>query len=93
VAQRHYGHAARKLTWLYAVATPLPELDWTIPPPSISRLDHGYHSAEERRLAIKTGVYQRLSKLQRLRTPTAFAVLLVEMARRASIGASNRGAA
>ncbi len=32
VAQRHYGHRARKLTWLYAVGAALPSLDWSIPP-------------------------------------------------------------
>ena len=29
IDQRHYGHAAPKPTWLYAVRTELPELDWT----------------------------------------------------------------
>lgn len=28
VEQGHYGHAARKATWLYAVGTDLPELAW-----------------------------------------------------------------
>lgn len=48
VEQGHYGHRARKATWLYAVrARPLPALRWG---PSISRarLDQGFHSAEER---------------------------------------------
>lgn len=35
----------------------------------------------ERRRAIKTGVCQRLSKLQRLETPTEFRDLLISMAR------------
>lgn len=29
VEQRAYGHPARKATWLYAVATDYPELDWS----------------------------------------------------------------
>jgi hypothetical protein len=48
VAQGNYEHRARKLTWLYGVAlNPFPELDWSIPK-SRSRLDYGFHSAEER---------------------------------------------
>jgi hypothetical protein len=81
VAQGNYGHAARKLTWLYAVGVALPELDWSIPPPSVGRLDEGYHSAEERRRAVKTGACQRLSHKQRLGTPQAFAEMLIAMAR------------
>ena len=29
IDQRHYGHFAPKPTWLYAVGTDLPELNWT----------------------------------------------------------------
>lgn len=80
VAQGNYGHRARKLTWLYCVgpAHP-PELDWSIPK-SLVRLDDGFHSAEERRSAVRTGVCQRLSKLQRLATPLPFARLLISLA-------------
>jgi hypothetical protein len=47
VEQGHYGHRARKATWLYAVGVTLPELAWG-PSASLARLDEGYHSAEER---------------------------------------------
>ena len=49
VEQGHYGHRARKATWLYAVLHPsrLPELTWG--PARPARLDDGFHSAEERR--------------------------------------------
>jgi hypothetical protein len=49
IEQGHYGHRARKATWLYASGiASLPSLRWE---PSIQRvkLDDGYHSAEERR--------------------------------------------
>ena len=49
VEQGHYGHRARKATWLYASGVhALPSLLWG---PSIARvkLDDGCHSAEERR--------------------------------------------
>jgi hypothetical protein len=49
VEQGHYGHRARKATWLYACGvTDLPSLNWG-PSVSKARLDDGFHSAEERR--------------------------------------------
>jgi hypothetical protein len=49
VEQGHYGHRARKATWLYAARVVLPSLRWG-PSASTVRLDDGFHSAEERRL-------------------------------------------
>ena len=80
VEQGHYGHRARKATWLYAFGTELPPLHWG-PSEAESRLDEGFHSAEERRRAIKTGVCQRLSRRQRLATPVPFRDLLLGIAR------------
>lgn len=80
VEQGHYGHLARKATWLYAVGVELPALVWG-PAPSGVRLDDGFHSAEERRRAVKTGVRQRLSKRQRAATPVEFRDVLIAMAR------------
>lgn len=80
VAQGHYGHRAQKMTWLYAVNTPLPELTWGRKPGGV-RLDLGFHSAEERRRATRTGVCQRLSKRQRTLTPELFRNLLISIAR------------
>lgn len=82
VAQGHYGHRARKMTWLYAVSSHLPELTWG-PAKDKVRLDLGYHSKEERRRAVRTGVCQRLSKRQRLLTPAPFRDVLLEIARAA----------
>lgn len=84
VAQGHYGHRAQKMTWLYAVTRcPLPELKWGRSP-NMQRMDLGFHSAEERRRAIKTGVCQRLSKLQRILTPEPFRDVLIGIARSAA---------
>lgn len=80
VEQGHYGHPAAKATWLYAVRTMLPELQWGSSGKRL-RMDDGYHSAEERRRAVKTGVCQRLSKRQRAETPIPFRDLLLNMAR------------
>jgi hypothetical protein len=79
VAQGHYGHRAQKMTWLYAVTPRLPELTWGRAPGK-TRMDLGYHSAEERRRATKTGVCQRLSKRQRLLTPEEFRDVLIKIA-------------
>ncbi len=81
VAQGNYGHHARKLTWLYSVGVPPVAMDWSIPPPSIARLDSGFHSVEERRRAVRTGACRRLSKQQRLLSPIPFAQFLVNLAR------------
>jgi hypothetical protein len=83
VEQGHYGHAAAKATWLYAFGVELPSLIWGRTGKRI-RLDDGYHSAEERRRSIKTGVCQRLSKRQCTATPIAFRDLLLSIAMTAS---------
>lgn len=46
VYQGHYGHRAAKATFLYAVSHSFPELKWG--PISGTRLEDGFHSAEER---------------------------------------------
>lgn len=53
VEQGHYGHRARKGTWLYACrVSTLPSLKWG-PSVSMVKMDDGYHTAEERRMAIR----------------------------------------
>jgi hypothetical protein len=82
VEQGHYGHRARKATWLYAHGIDLPSLKWGRAPGAFNLLDEGYHSKEERARKIKTGICQRLSKQQRAATPAPFRDLLLAMARR-----------
>lgn len=84
VEQGAYGHPARKKTWLYACGVDLPSLKWGRAPGEFIRLDEGYHSAEHRRRAIKTGICQRLSKRQRAATPPAFRDLLISIAKSAA---------
>lgn len=80
VEQGHYGHRARKATWLYAVGVNLPSLVWG-PSQARIRLDAGYHSKEERRRASRTGAVQRMGKRERAATPIPFRDLLLAMAR------------
>ena len=87
VAQGHYGHPGRKMTWLYAVDTQYPELKWGPTEPKIG-MDDGYHSKEERARAVKTGICQRLSHRQRLLTPPAFRDLLISIASSSLSGTS-----
>jgi len=83
VEQGHYGHRARKATWLYAVGMrSLPSLKWGKAAGCI-RMEDGYHSAEERRRATKTVICQRLSHRQRAATPIPFRDLLLSIARSA----------
>lgn len=84
VEQGAYGHRARKATWLYAVGIELPSLRWGSATGDFVRLDEGFHSTEERRRAVRTWAYQRLSSRQRAATPPEFAELLVAMARSVS---------
>jgi hypothetical protein len=84
IEQGHYGHRARKATWLYAAGVEtLPSLKWRSAPGDFVRLDQGFHSPEERRRAAKTGASQRLSSKQRRATPPAFRDLLLSIARSA----------
>lgn len=81
VEQGHYGHAARKATWLYAVRTPLPELIWG-PCEGRRRLEPGFHSAAERAAAsVERRLVKRLNRAERVGTPPAFAELLISLAR------------
>lgn len=80
VEQGHYGHRARKATWLYAHGVALPSLRWG--PSRGERLDEGFHSAAERREARARGVTprQRLSTAENLATPIPFRDLLISIA-------------
>lgn len=80
VEQGHYGHRARKATWLYVSGPEPPALIWG-PSEASAILDQGYHSAEERRRAVKTGICQRLSQRQRAATPLPFRDLLLGIAK------------
>lgn len=81
IEQGHYGHRARKATWLYAHGVDLPSLKWGTSGKR-ERLDEGFHSKEERRRAVRTGICQRLSKRQRAATPIEFRDLLMSMVAR-----------
>lgn len=87
VEQGHYGHSARKATWLYVVAKSrdvLPELIWG--PSSGARLDEGFHTAAERRTMRRKGKkpVELLSLFDRESTPKPFRDLLISIARQCS---------
>lgn len=83
VEQGHYGHRARKATWLYAVMPNPPELIWG--PARGERLDEGFHSTEERRAARGSGQAPRarLSTAENIATPLQFRDVLLSIARNA----------
>lgn len=84
VEQGHYGHRARKATWLYACMVDLPSLRWGRAPGSFLRLEQGFHSKDERRCAQKLGTISRLPPRERAATPIQFRDLLISMARSVS---------
>ena len=84
VEQGHYGHLARKATWLYAFGIATPELKWG-PAPAGRRIDPGFHSKAERNAAtLEQRTVKRLSKQERIETPPAFLEVLLTMARSAN---------
>lgn len=78
VEQGHYGHRARKATWLYARLPCLPSLRWGRSVPTI-RPRPGRDPKRERRI----GAVQRMCRKERRATPVAFRDLLLSMARSA----------
>ncbi len=85
VEQGHYGHRARKATWLYAVRTDLPSLRWGKCSSAV-RLDDGCHSAEERARrrdagTLRRGTGSRMTGPELAATPHAFRDVLIAMAR------------
>lgn len=94
VEQGHYGHAARKRTWLYACSTDLPELEWSQLP---QRLDprivakFGYEKA--RRYGSVSLVGGKGKTEKRNATPIQFRDILLSISRKANshIALSSRG--
>jgi hypothetical protein len=81
VEQGHYGHMSRKPTWLYAVDTELPELNWTrgeqrLHPVALER--YGYEKA--RRIGMCAMVGGKDKTKIRNATPIAFRDLLLQLA-------------
>lgn len=83
VEQGHYGHPARKATWLYVsgIRNP-PELNWSRLPQRLDPLmveRHGYEYARRKGLVSMIGGKDK--KAKRNATPPAFRDLLLTMAR------------
>lgn len=90
VEQGHYGHRARKATWLLASGvTDLPALQWG-PSSKRARLEDGFHTREERARARAAGIMpiKRISARDRIHTPEAFRGILLRLAASAHAGLS-----
>lgn len=87
VEQGHYGHMSRKATWLYAVRTELPELNWSkgaqrLHPVALER--YGYEKA--RRIGMMAMVGGKDKTKIRNTTPPEFRNLLLDIAATAGKG-------
>lgn len=84
VEQGHYGHFARKQTWLYAAHVDLPELIWTasaqrINPKMVDR--YGYEKA--RKIGVVAMIGGKNKTKIRNATPEKFRDLLISIAKTA----------
>jgi len=82
VEQGHYGHAARKATWLFVYTGGVApgNLRWG-PSSGKVRLDPGFHSAAERAAASpERRKIKRLTERERIETPVPFVKLLTRLA-------------
>lgn len=86
VEQGHYGHMARKATWLFVKSpVPPPDLTWGPAPQRLSPIAlerHGYEKA--RRTGVMAYVGGKAKKTIRGTTPLAFRDLLLSIARAAA---------
>lgn len=86
VDQRHYGHAAPKPTWLYAVGVDLPELVWvksdrTPPAWMVER----YGEAKARKIGVVAMIGGKHKTRIRNATPPEFRDVLLAIARTSKI--------
>lgn len=82
VEQGHYGHPARKATWLYAARVSLPELKWGSSGqrlPQIALERHGYEKA--RRSGVMSYFGGKNKTILRAATPLPFRDVLISIAR------------
>lgn len=75
VEQRHYGHRARKATWLYAHGVELPSLRWGRGAPP-----EAWISADRPRSELAALGIAQLTKREAKATPIAFRDVLIAMA-------------
>lgn len=78
VEQRHYGHRARKATWLYAHGVELPELKW-----GPGAAPEAWISADRPRSLLAARNIGQLGKKEAKATPDAFRDVLLSIARTA----------
>lgn len=76
----HYGHRARKPTWLYAVRVALPSLRWG---PSQAAAEWAQTSSRRKKERSKGDAVELMTHEERAATPAEFRDLLLSMARSA----------
>lgn len=80
VEQGHYGHRARKPTWLYAVGCDLPSLRWGRSFATV-RDEIDEDETRQRGRRSRSDAVELMGHRERLATPVAFRDVLLDMAR------------
>ena len=83
VEQGHYGHFARKATWLYAIGVDLPALRWGPSEDKVLPFLPGILTHEDQVRYRRAGAVSWMGKEQRAATPIPFRDLLLSIARTA----------
>ena len=81
VEQGHYGHFARKQTWLYALGVDLPDLVWASVGKTPEEMGYRPGSRGGSNGSLSSSPLSWVPKRRRLETPIEFRDLLLSMAR------------
>jgi hypothetical protein len=91
VEQGHYGHPARKATWLYAIGVEFPELVWAVTRAQVPQwMIDRYGEKKARKIGVVAMMGGKDKERNRQATPPRFRDVLISIARTATGGGDGR---